>query len=108
MGLLDDAIREHLELKRLNGADPGDVARSEREALGREALEFVPPDGDHAEVDSTADPPADRDLSHVGPETVELDMRTVMHDDDADDDADDDDGHAAAHPASADVPAADE
>lgn len=34
MGLLDDAIREHLELKRLRGADPGEVARQEREALG--------------------------------------------------------------------------
>ena len=33
MGLLDDAIREHLELKRLRGADPGVVAREEREAL---------------------------------------------------------------------------
>jgi hypothetical protein len=34
MGLLDDAIREHLELKRRHGADPGEVARQEREVLG--------------------------------------------------------------------------
>ncbi|MFN8202412.1 MAG: hypothetical protein U0S48_07600 [Solirubrobacteraceae bacterium] len=34
MGLLDDAIREHLELKRRHGADPSEVARQEREALG--------------------------------------------------------------------------
>jgi hypothetical protein len=34
MGLLDDAIRQHLELKRRHGADPGDVARLEHEALG--------------------------------------------------------------------------
>jgi len=34
MGLLDQAIREHLELKRQHGADPGEVARLEREALG--------------------------------------------------------------------------
>jgi hypothetical protein len=34
MGLLDDAIREHLELKRRRGADPSDVARQEVEALG--------------------------------------------------------------------------
>lgn len=33
MGLLDDAIREHLELKRLRGADPDEVAREERAAL---------------------------------------------------------------------------
>jgi hypothetical protein len=34
MGLLDDAIREHLELKRSHGADPGEIARQEHEALG--------------------------------------------------------------------------
>src|SRR3954471_20673959 len=34
MGLLDDAIKEHLELKRRHGADPGEVARLEHEALG--------------------------------------------------------------------------
>ncbi|HEU4655876.1 MAG TPA: hypothetical protein VFR97_00035 [Capillimicrobium sp.] len=34
MGLLDDAIREHLELKRRHGADPSEVARQEQEALG--------------------------------------------------------------------------
>jgi hypothetical protein len=34
MGLLDDAIREHLELKRQHGADPNEVARQEQEALG--------------------------------------------------------------------------
>lgn len=41
MGLLDDAIREHLELKRLRGSDPDEVARQEREALGpaRRAVE---------------------------------------------------------------------
>jgi hypothetical protein len=33
MGLLDDAIREHLELKRRTGAEPGEIARVEREAL---------------------------------------------------------------------------
>jgi len=33
MGLLDEAIREHLELKRRHGADPGEVARMESEAL---------------------------------------------------------------------------
>jgi hypothetical protein len=34
MGLLDDAIREHLELKRRHGADPSEVARQENDALG--------------------------------------------------------------------------
>jgi hypothetical protein len=34
MGILDDAIREHLDLKRRRGADPGEIDRLEREALG--------------------------------------------------------------------------
>jgi hypothetical protein len=34
MGLLDDAIREHLDLKRRRGADPAEVERAEQEALG--------------------------------------------------------------------------
>jgi hypothetical protein len=42
MGLLDDAIREHLELKRLRGADPGDVAREEHAALSPMSLDQPP------------------------------------------------------------------
>ena len=34
MGLLDEAIREHLELKRRRGADAVDLSRQESEALG--------------------------------------------------------------------------
>ncbi len=34
MGLLDDAIREHLELKRQHGGDLDEISRQEREALG--------------------------------------------------------------------------
>ncbi|MEA2148840.1 MAG: hypothetical protein QOD69_670, partial [Solirubrobacteraceae bacterium] len=34
MGLLDDAIREHLELKRRRGADATEVSRQESDALG--------------------------------------------------------------------------
>src|SRR3954452_8391165 len=34
MGLLDDAIRDHLELKRRHGASADEVARQEKEALG--------------------------------------------------------------------------
>jgi hypothetical protein len=34
MGLLDDAIREHLDLKRRRGADPTEVDQLERDALG--------------------------------------------------------------------------
>jgi hypothetical protein len=45
MGLLDDAIREHLDLKRRRGADPSEIDREEAEALGpvrREAPEEEP------------------------------------------------------------------
>jgi len=44
MGILDDAIREHLDLKRRRGADPTEVERAEREALGpvRRAPEASP------------------------------------------------------------------
>jgi hypothetical protein len=34
MGLLDDAIREHLELKRQHGGDPSEIERQEHEAFG--------------------------------------------------------------------------
>ena len=34
MGILDDAIREHLDLKRRHGADPSEIEQAEREALG--------------------------------------------------------------------------
>jgi hypothetical protein len=102
MGLLDDAIREHLELKRLRGADPGEVARAEREAL-----DPVPRDGEPAR-DSDSGPMGDvapeaiDDAGHVGEtraedrsaethesaqpmaysddpqETAELDMRSLL------------------------------
>jgi hypothetical protein len=44
MGLLDDAIREHLELKRRRGADPTEIERAEREALGPVRRRFDEPD----------------------------------------------------------------
>ena len=34
MGMLDDAIREHLDLKRRQGTDPSEIAQLETEALG--------------------------------------------------------------------------
>ena len=75
MGLLDDAIREHLELKRRHGADPGEVERQEREALGaarREeaaAAEGEPATG-VAEPAETAEPP-EFELPPEGDEDVE-------------------------------------
>jgi hypothetical protein len=51
MGLLDDAIREHLDLKRRRGADPTEIERAEREALGpvRRGPETAEPDEYSAE-----------------------------------------------------------
>lgn len=94
MGLLDDAIREHLELRRLRGADPGLVAREEHEALGpvrggervvaedddaatrRRAAEDGPSKGDDSA--QTSQPDHHQSFSNVGQETAELDMRTVL------------------------------
>jgi hypothetical protein len=54
MGLLDDAIREHLELKRRAGADPNEVARQEQEALGPARRGPEPLEVTHPEVEEPA------------------------------------------------------
>jgi hypothetical protein len=74
MGLLDDAIREHLELKRRHGADPDEVSRQEREALGAPVRgEFAKPAGDQAvEADAPeADAPEGPAAEAAAPEPVE-------------------------------------
>jgi hypothetical protein len=103
MGLLDDAIREHLELKRLSGADPAAVEREELEALAP-----VYPDGDaslgtedpdlaqpldsrvaHTDYVSSDTPVKDNvdvdprlaNLGGGGQDTAELDMRAVLEED---------------------------
>jgi hypothetical protein len=43
MGILDDAIREHLDLKRAHGADEEEVRRKEAEAFGPVRQEVVAP-----------------------------------------------------------------
>jgi hypothetical protein len=43
MGLLDDAIREHLELKRKHGVAEEELQRQEEEALGPARREVAPP-----------------------------------------------------------------
>jgi hypothetical protein len=100
MGLLDAAIRDHLELKRLRGADPDEVAREQEEALApvldvqdveveeepfaTESFDLEP-DGS-SQVDATSEgdagmtaPPAQHaDPPQGGQETAELDMRAVL------------------------------
>ena len=68
MGLLDDAIREHLELKRKHGANPEDVARQEQEALGPgQRNEFAQPET-AAEVAPELPEPAPPDEPEPEPE----------------------------------------
>jgi hypothetical protein len=102
MGLLEDAIREHLELKRLRGADPAEVAREQREAFelptgeapagsvenhagvgenggdtaGHAPAAEKPAGDDHA--GEVAQAPVASELSHAAQETAELDMNSVM------------------------------
>jgi hypothetical protein len=90
MGLLDDAIHQHLELKRLHGADPSEVIREEREAFGpalrventgptelvAEFEELTTAREDHTcdEAEAHSGP----GLAHLSQETVELDMQMVL------------------------------
>lgn len=88
MGVLDEAIREHLELKRRRGADPSAVAEQENQALGSigadepRAAELH--DEEHRVGVRVSDAAHDSearqlgDLSDGGQETAELDMRTVF------------------------------
>jgi hypothetical protein len=104
MGLLDDAIREHLELKRRRGADPGEVAREQREALVVDGQAGAA-EARAAEIDAAVptSPPAPPDPGQAGDEpvsaeegetpaaqpdrpvalgeTAELDMSSVLGDD---------------------------
>jgi hypothetical protein len=110
MGLLDEAIREHLELKRRRGADPGEVAREEREALDpayraeRDVLEEErgePAPAPESSVDAASGAPPTEELAVAGAsetiadnagdqtdpmsegdETAELDMERVLQEDD--------------------------
>ncbi|MFL5839390.1 MAG: hypothetical protein ACJ77Z_02940 [Thermoleophilaceae bacterium] len=57
MGILDDAIREHLELKRAHGAAEDEVRRKEAEAFGPARQEVVaqPVEGDATQMLQPAD-----------------------------------------------------
>lgn len=105
MGLLDDAIREHLELKRLRGADPTEIAHEEHAALdpvfpaeqgeattGADDAELAPVEGGEdagsadqrdppTDVVQVAEPQAEQPVAvatHVAQETAELDMQAVL------------------------------
>ena len=56
MGLLDDAIREHLDLKRKHGATEEELRRQEVEALGPARRDFV---GDGGQAPEPVEPARD-------------------------------------------------
>ena len=66
MGLLDDAIRQHLDLKRQHGADESDVRRKEDEALGPARREA--PAADQALADEHAQPDGEEPGAEPGAE----------------------------------------
>jgi hypothetical protein len=92
MGVLDDAIREHLELKRKHGASEGEVEQQEQEALGAprgrsaeapegEAVGQEPaveePDAPQVEEELAPEEPAyEAEVDDPAPEAVEA-PRTV-------------------------------
>jgi hypothetical protein len=126
MGLLDEAIREHLDLKRRNGADPGDIARKENEALApvvpaaedqpvepelaAEDAAYVPDPLEEALESAPIAAPVDQpDFEHVAQETAELDMQAELDGQAQPPPAEPDPAAAAAHPVRADsAPAAQE
>jgi hypothetical protein len=68
MGLLDEAIREHLELKRRRGADAGEISRAESEALGpvRRAPDGTPDLAPIPMPEAPAKPPVANDEVPLG------------------------------------------
>jgi hypothetical protein len=86
MGILDDAIREHLELKRSHGAAEDDVRRKEAEAFGpvrhdgaapaaepvesEEHTQLLTPDPAPAELEPLEPAPDDPYVVHPGDEPV--------------------------------------
>jgi hypothetical protein len=65
MGLLDDAIREHLELKRQHGGDPSEIERQEREAFGPGGRRTAPVDDAAAPADDDAAEAPDDDATQL-------------------------------------------
>jgi hypothetical protein len=85
MGLLDDAIREHLELKRRRGADPSEIAREESEALGPVRRE-APVEGEPAVAPAAEEgsPYADHEPAALDEPGAAYDDEPLAYDDDPD------------------------
>ena len=104
MGLLDEAIRDHLELKRRAGADPAEIAHAERAALApvfpdepraagdnddvtEQVPRRAPAADDGGAVAAAAPGVSDEPIADAGEETVEIDMEAVLAADDGRDGA---------------------
>jgi hypothetical protein len=73
MGVLEDAIREHLELKRKHGASEEEVERKELEALGPARRDFEAGAEEPADEAGGAAPEPEAELAEPEPEpAVEL------------------------------------
>jgi hypothetical protein len=83
MGLLDDAIREHLDLKRRRGADPSEIAREEADALGpiRRAAE-EPPTAAQDDAPLHGSYADEQPLAYEDDEPAAYDDEPVAHEDD--------------------------
>ena len=77
MGILDDAIRQHLELKRQHGAPEEELQRQEEEALGPARRDVAPaePSGEDGEVELEAADEAAPDAPEEETELYEHDER---------------------------------
>ena len=76
MGILDDAIRQHLELKRQHGAPEEELQRQEEEALGparRDVAPAEPSDGDGEVELDTPDEAAETAASELETELFDSD-----------------------------------
>jgi hypothetical protein len=84
MGVLDDAIREHLELKRRHGATEDDLRRQEEEALGPARREVAPEQTEEPAAAVEAAEPAEEPVSYEPPsEELELDEPVAEHEEEA-------------------------
>jgi hypothetical protein len=86
MGILDDAIREHLELKRSHGASEDEVRRQEAEVFGpvrsdvaaepaaeaaaEDRTQLLTPESEHGEEDAPEPRPDEPDAVHPGDHAV--------------------------------------
>jgi hypothetical protein len=78
MGLLDDAIRQHLELKRQHGAPEEELQRQEEEALGPARREVAPADASRGDGEVELETPGDEAAAEAASADAH-EQETVLH-----------------------------